>query len=106
MALVSTHAPPKISDWRHHSRTASRIFIIEGLLTIVLSACSIFWIVPFPEQSTMFTPEEKAVLLARVADDGGSVRHDKLDPKRFLSYMLDWKIWLWCAASPSPTPPH
>ncbi|GME44229.1 Major facilitator superfamily [Neofusicoccum parvum] len=70
------------------------IFIIEGLLTIVLSACSIFWIVPFPEQSTMFTPEEKAVLLARVADDGGSVRHDKLDPKRFLSYMLDWKIWL------------
>ncbi|KAK0653773.1 putative transporter [Lasiodiplodia hormozganensis] len=70
------------------------IFIIEGLITVVFSFCSIFWIVPFPEKSTMFTPEEKAVLLTRIAEDGGGVRHDKLDPKRFFKYMMDWKIWL------------
>ncbi|KAL1614927.1 hypothetical protein SLS54_009376 [Diplodia seriata] len=70
------------------------IFIIEGLITVVFSFCSIFWIVPFPEQSTMFTAEEKAVLLTRIVEDGGVVRHDKLGPKRFVKYMLDWKIWL------------
>ncbi|OJD35965.1 vitamin h [Diplodia corticola] len=70
------------------------IFIIEGLITVVFSFCSIFWIVPFPEKSTMFTPEEKAVLLTRIVEDGGLVRHDKLNPRRFIKYMLDWKIWL------------
>ncbi|EKG16496.1 Major facilitator superfamily [Macrophomina phaseolina MS6] len=70
------------------------IFIIEGLITVVFSFCSVFWIVPFPENNKKFTPEEKAVLLARVRDDGGEVHHDKLDPKRFFKYMLDWKIWL------------
>ncbi|KAL1634859.1 hypothetical protein SLS58_010488 [Diplodia intermedia] len=70
------------------------IFIIEGLITVVFSFCSIFWIVPFPEKSTMFTAEEKAVLLTRIVEDGGVVRHDKLGPKRFVKYMLDWKIWL------------
>ncbi|KAL0260729.1 hypothetical protein SLS55_004419 [Diplodia seriata] len=70
------------------------IFIIEGLITVVFSFCSIFWIVPFPEKSTMFTAEEKAVLLTRIVEDGGIVRHDKLGPKRFVKYMLDWKIWL------------
>ncbi|OMP88056.1 putative transporter C11D3.18C [Diplodia seriata] len=79
------------------------IFIIEGLITVVFSFCSIFWIVPFPEQSTMFTAEEKAVLLTRIVEDGGVVRHDKLGPKRFVKYMLDWKIWLWCVVVP-PSP--
>lgn len=70
------------------------IFIIEGLITVVFSFCSVFWIVPFPEDNNKFTPAEKAVLLARVREDGGEVQHDKLDPKRFVKYMMDWKIWL------------
>jgi hypothetical protein len=73
----------------------SRIFIIEGLVTVVLSFCSIFWIVPFPEKSNMFTPEEKAVLLARVADDGGQVSHDHFNLKSFVKNLSDWKIWIW-----------
>ncbi|KAH8886029.1 permease of the major facilitator superfamily [Thozetella sp. PMI_491] len=70
------------------------IFIIEGLITIVLSFCSIFWIVPFPEKSTMFSPEDKAVLLARIAEDGGQVSHDHFDLKSFAKNVLDWKIWI------------
>lgn len=85
----------KTSDWECTDKISARIFIIEGLITVVCSFCSIFWIVPFPEDNNKFTPAEKAVLLARVRDDGGGVQHDKLDPKRFVKYMMDWKIWLW-----------
>lgn len=46
------------------------IFIMEGIITVVVSAVSIFIIVPFPEQTTRFSPEEKNAILARVAEDG------------------------------------
>jgi hypothetical protein len=70
-----------------------RIFIIEGCLTIVISFLSYFFIVPFPEESTFLSAENKALLLARLKDDGGDVAHDKLSPRRILDILKDWKIW-------------
>jgi hypothetical protein len=74
--------------------TAGRIFIIEGCITIVISVVSYFFIVPFPEDCAFFKPKEKALLLARLEDDGGAVAHDKLPPKRIYEFLRDWKIWV------------
>jgi hypothetical protein len=50
-------------------------------------------IVPFPEDSKFLEPDEKALLLARLKDDGGAVAHDELPVRRLLDIFKDWKIW-------------
>jgi len=74
--------------------TPWRIFIIEALITIVFSFVSYIFIIPFPEDSTIFTPEEKTVLLARLKADGGDVKNDQITVRRTLGYLMDWKIIL------------
>ncbi|KAF3003627.1 hypothetical protein E8E13_007598 [Curvularia kusanoi] len=69
------------------------LFIIEGVITIAISFVSFFIIVPFPENSEFLRPDEKALLLARLKDDGGVVTHDKLPMRRFVEIFKDWKIW-------------
>ncbi|KAK8112149.1 Vitamin h protein [Apiospora kogelbergensis] len=70
------------------------IFIIEGLITILVSFASYFFIVPFPADSTFLAPEDKDLLLARLRDDGGAVSHDRLPVSRLYEYFRDWKIWV------------
>jgi hypothetical protein len=70
-----------------------RLFIIEGVTTIAISFVSFFIIVPFPEDSNFLKPDEKALLLARLKDDGGAVAHDELPIRRLLQIFQDWKIW-------------
>ncbi|KAF2022176.1 MFS general substrate transporter [Aaosphaeria arxii CBS 175.79] len=70
------------------------IFIIEGCITIAISFGSWFLIVPFPEDCTFFNEKDKALLLARLKDDGGAVAHDNLPIKRILDFYRDWKIWI------------
>jgi hypothetical protein len=72
----------------------TRIFIVEGCITVGISFASYFFIVPFPEQCTFLQPEDKALLLARLEDDGGAVAHDRLPPKRLYGFLRDWKIWV------------
>ncbi|KAK8059943.1 major facilitator superfamily domain-containing protein [Apiospora saccharicola] len=70
------------------------IFIIEGVLTILVSFASYFFIVPFPEGSTFLMPEDKDLLLARLRDDRDDVAHeDRLPARRLLDFLRDWKIW-------------
>lgn len=45
------------------------IFLMEGIITVVVSLASIFIVVPFPEDNNSFSPEERAVILARVQED-------------------------------------
>lgn len=70
------------------------IFIIEGVITIAISFASYFFIVPFPGDATFFEPEEKALLLARLKDDGGAVKKEKVPTKELGQYYKDWKIWV------------
>lgn len=73
--------------------TVLRIFIIEGLITIVVSFISTFFIVPFPQDSTFLSHADKALLLARLKEDGSEAPIDPLTPSRVLSFLGDWKIW-------------
>ena len=69
------------------------LFIIEGLITSCVSFASYFLMVRFPEHTTMFTPEEKAVLLERLRQDGGEIVHDRIS-KHVVEALSDWKVWL------------
>jgi MFS family permease len=69
------------------------IFIMEGLLTVLASLLSVFFVVPFPEQNNLFPEKEKACLLARKADEEVE---DSDEPvwKHTLAACRDLKVWL------------
>ena len=69
------------------------MFIGEGLITIVAASISFFVTVPFPVQTTRFTPAEKDVLLARLAQDGGDLPWKPLR-LHVIDALTDWKVWL------------
>lgn len=69
------------------------IFIVEAIITAVVAVITFFTILRFPEETTYFSPEEKAVILKRIRQDGGRVTHDRFS-KHLLEALLDWKIWL------------
>ncbi|KAE8356760.1 major facilitator superfamily domain-containing protein [Aspergillus coremiiformis] len=70
------------------------LFLIESIITMGLSIVCYWIVVPFPEDATFLTPEEKALLLARLEADGGGVRTDPISFKRVLKMASDWKIWI------------
>ena len=76
--------------WRDYSQI-DRIFIIESLITILVSFITFFIIIEFPEKTNIFTLTEKETLLRRLHDDGGETIRDR--KKEILLSLRDWKIW-------------
>ena len=72
-----------------------RLFIIEALITVVVSSVCFWIIVPFPEDAKFLTVDEKELLLARLEMDGGTVLDDTTSFRRVLPMIADWKIWIW-----------
>ena len=68
-----------------------RIFIIEALATIVIAVASFFLIIDFPEQTKLFSGEEKEVLLERLRNDGDFAAVDR--KSEIIVCLKDWKIW-------------
>jgi hypothetical protein len=48
---------------------------------------------PFPEDCNFLSPEDKALMLARVKAEGGHLPNDDISVKKALHYLKDWKIW-------------
>lgn len=74
------------------SLRTNRIFIIESLITIVVSFASYFVMIDFPEKTKLFTPAEKTMLIARLRDDGDETVGDR--KKEIFLSLKDWKIWV------------
>ena len=69
------------------------IFIIEGCVTIFVSIACWPVVPPFPEHCKFLSPDEKALMLARINADGGHVADDEISFKKALHFLKDWKIW-------------
>ncbi|BFZ62120.1 hypothetical protein YB2330_003199 [Saitoella coloradoensis] len=54
----------------------SWIFIIEGLLTIVVSVLAPIWLVNYPDTATFLSEDEKRLLTARLASDSDAVAQE------------------------------
>lgn len=68
---------------------------MESIITIVVSLIGFFLVVPFPNNANFLTMEERRLLLARLEEEGGTVRHDNISFRRILPMLADWKIWIW-----------
>jgi hypothetical protein len=70
-----------------------RIFILEGVFSILYAILAFFVIPGFPKDATFLTDEERTVLLARLEEERGnekvSMRHIN-----WVSILLNWKVWL------------
>ncbi|GAB1196425.1 hypothetical protein APSETT444_005696 [Aspergillus pseudonomiae] len=70
------------------------IFIIEGLATVVIAVISKFIIVDWPESAKFLDDGERALLLARLKEDQGEARMNRLDKKSMRRTFSDPKIYL------------
>jgi len=71
------------------------VFILEGLLTVVVS-CVFFFLLPdFPEQAKWLKPEERAYIKARLeADQGRSAAERSITVRDALNVFKDYKVFL------------
>jgi hypothetical protein len=75
------------SSWRW-------IYIIEGIVTICLSAIQVFVITDWPGQAKWLSPTEKQLLFARrIVEDGCLASMDRLDRYALFRILGDWKIY-------------
>ena len=70
------------------------IFIIEGSITAVVSLLCMFSVVGWPEDAKWLNDNERAIIKARIAEQAGDYRMDRLDSKALKRCLLDWKVWL------------
>ena len=71
------------------------IFILEGLLTCVVSFAFFFIIPDFPEDSKWLSPTEAAFIKARLQDDQGkSARERRITFRDVLNCFKDYKFFL------------
>lgn len=77
----------------HCLTIACRIFILEGIFTVVVAALSKFVIVDWPETAKFLTEEERELLIARLAADVADSRMNRLDKQAYKRILTDWKIY-------------
>lgn len=74
----------------------SRIFIINGLLTVVVGAAIPFVMVDGPEKAKYLDAEQRTYFLRRLAInyDTGGKDQEGFQWKYLRQALTDWKIWL------------
>ena len=73
----------------------SWIFFVEGTITCLVGVAALFFLPPFPEQSTFLEPEQKAWLLRRLKNDNKNnhaTKAEKMAIKDIVKAIGDWKI--------------
>ncbi|KAG8884464.1 hypothetical protein FRB97_004238 [Tulasnella sp. 331] len=84
----------------------SWIFIMEGLLTIILSFGAWFLLIDFPDRNNFLSAEETKIVLARIDADRGDATYDALTWSKIVKYTFEAKLWgfailFFCACMPS-----
>ena len=71
------------------------IFILEGLLTCVLSFVASFTVTDFPEDAKWLSENERSIVLSRLANDQGrSGLEEKFRLRDLFLIVKDWKVFL------------
>lgn len=77
-----------------------RIFILEGLATILIGIASYWMVHDFPTEATFLSPTDRQRVLVRLrADNPQSSRaaqEEKFQLKYFWQSLRDWKTWAYC----------
>ena len=71
------------------------IFILEGLLTILVSASAYFFIANYPATSKFLTEKERACVNARLAANNDATRNEAFTWHNVRLALRDPKVWLY-----------
>ena len=70
-----------------------RIFIGEGLITVVTSVVAFFFIAPWPQDAKWLTAEEKDLVFRRNEEGVRAAKMNRMSLRIFGRVARDWKIW-------------
>ncbi|PVV03086.1 hypothetical protein BB560_002436, partial [Smittium megazygosporum] len=70
------------------------IFIIEGAITLAISILTYFFLIDYPDKATIFTHEEKELLIRRLNTEHGMASKAKPTFKQTLNALSDWKVYV------------
>ncbi|KAL1930106.1 hypothetical protein VTP01DRAFT_1260 [Rhizomucor pusillus] len=77
------------------------LFLIEGIPTVVVAIIAWFYLPASPDTWSRLTPEERALAIARLQEDGTISHHVTLadinasNRKQVYKALTDWKVWVW-----------
>ncbi|KAI9836808.1 MAG: hypothetical protein M1819_000973 [Sarea resinae] len=74
------------------------IFILEGILTVLVSAISYFFIVNYPATAKFLSPDERTYVLNRLRDDSDATRDEAFAWTNVAAAFKDPKCWLYSLA--------
>ncbi|KAG2132844.1 sugar transporter [Suillus bovinus] len=76
------------------------LFYIEGSVTIFVAICAMFILPDFPHNTKWLSPEERALAISRLAEDGDSRTElwNKTSIQGLRDAVSDWKVWWFTAA--------
>ena len=72
------------------------IFILEGLLTILVSLAAYFFIFNYPATATFLRDDERARIIARLKASNDATRDEAFSWKNVSLALKDPKVWLYC----------
>ncbi|CAB4417174.1 unnamed protein product [Rhizophagus irregularis] len=70
------------------------LFLIEGLITVVVSIFSYFLFSDYPERTKWLSDEERKYAVGRLKNDAGKAHTTHFDKKQIYAALTDWKVHL------------
>ncbi|KAG1882973.1 major facilitator superfamily domain-containing protein [Suillus subluteus] len=74
------------------------LFYIEGGITILVAICAIFVLPDFPHNTRWLTPEERALAISRLEEDGVGKPGKQSTMQGLWDAISDWKVWWFSVA--------
>ncbi|KIK39077.1 hypothetical protein CY34DRAFT_352225 [Suillus luteus UH-Slu-Lm8-n1] len=76
------------------------LFYVEGSITMFVAICAMFILPDFPHNTRWLSPEERALAVSRLAEDGDSRVElwNKTSMQGLRDAVSDWKVWWFTAA--------
>ncbi|KAG0708676.1 major facilitator superfamily domain-containing protein [Suillus ampliporus] len=77
------------------------LFYIEGGVTILVAICAVFILPNFPHNTRWLTPEERALAISRLAEDGYGTAGElekRTTVQGLWDAVTDWKVWWFTVA--------
>ncbi|KAL2824930.1 major facilitator superfamily domain-containing protein [Aspergillus cavernicola] len=71
------------------------IFILEGLLTVVMSIVAYFWVYNYPATAEFLSERERSFINFRLKHDNDATRDEKFTWTAVLDAVKDPKVWLY-----------
>ncbi|PKY09348.1 MFS transporter [Aspergillus campestris IBT 28561] len=71
------------------------IFILEGLLTVVMSLVAYLWVYNYPSTAEFLSDKERAFIQHRLKTDNDSIRDEAFSWSAVVDALQDPKVWLY-----------